>query len=58
MTTAAQQQGESTVYREPNPMDPWDPFKRWYAGLWPMERCAVWMAAAVVVAVVAFWITR
>ena len=45
------------MYQEPNPMDPWDPFKRWYRTLWPVERCAVWITAAVLVYAVFKWVT-
>jgi len=46
------------MFREPNPLDPFDDIKRWYAALWPLERCAVQLAAAVVLLAVAVWVTR
>ena len=59
MTTAAQ--GDH-VYREPNPMDPWDDIKRWLAQLWPAERVTVVVCAALVAAALTWlmlmWISR
>jgi len=46
------------MFREPNPMDPFDDVKRWYAGLWPVQRWGVWMAAAVIAWAAFKWITR
>jgi len=46
-----------TVYKHPNPMDPWDPVKRWYAALWPMQRVGVWLCCAVVIYAAFRWIT-
>jgi hypothetical protein len=46
------------VYKPPNPMDPFDGFKRWYRELWPMQRVGVWLCAAVIVWAAGFWITR
>jgi len=45
------------VYRSPNPMDPWDPFKRWYRQLWPLQRWGVWICAAVVMWALLLWVT-
>ena len=58
MTTAAAITGRTAVYQEPNPMDPWDPLKRWYAALWPAQRVGVWLCCAAVTAAVAVWVTR
>ena len=50
------------MYREPNPMDPWDDIKRWLAALWPAERVAVVVCAALVAAALIWlmlmWISR
>ena len=46
-----------TVYKHPTPMDPLDPFKRWYRGLWPAQRVGVWICAAVLVYVAIKWVT-
>ena len=45
------------MYKHPNPMDPWDPLKRWYRELWPAQRVAVWLCAAVVIYAVVLWVT-
>jgi hypothetical protein len=57
MTTAAQQQERTTVYQTPNPMDPWDPVKRWYRTLWPAQRVGVWLCCAVIIYLAFRWIT-
>ena len=46
-----------TVYKHPNPMDPLDPFKRWYRSLWPAQRVGVWLCAALVVWALLLWVT-
>jgi len=46
-----------TVYKHPNPMDPFDGFKRWYRELWPGEQLLVWVAAAALAIAAGFWIT-
>ena len=48
---------ENTVYKHPNPMDPFDGFKRWYRELWPVEQLLVWVAAAGLAIAAGFWIT-
>jgi len=45
------------VYRQRNPMDPFDDVKRWYAALWPLQRVAVLLCAAVIVYLLFQWIT-
>jgi len=46
-----------TVYKHPNPMEPLDPFKRWYRELWPAQRVGVWICAAVIVYIAFKWVT-
>ena len=48
---------ENTVYKHPNPMDPFDGFKRWYRSLWPAQRVGVWLCAAVVIWALLLWVT-
>lgn len=52
-----QQQGENTVYRPPNPMDPFDDVKRWLRELWPMQRWLVYAACAAVIWLALLWVT-
>ena len=49
--------GDFTVYKHPNPMDPLDPFKRWYRSLWPAQRVGVWLCLAVIVWALLLWVT-
>jgi len=55
--TAATAARENTVYKHPNPMDPLDPFKRWYRELWPAQRVGVWLCLAVIVWALLLWVT-
>ena len=55
--TAATAAERRTVYKHPNPMDPLDPFKRWYRQLWPAQRVGVWLCAALVVWALLLWVT-
>ena len=52
-----QQQGENTVYRPPNPMDPFDDVKRWLRELWPLQRWLVYAACAAVIWLALLWVT-
>jgi hypothetical protein len=45
------------VYNHPNPIDPFDGFKRWYRQLWPLEQLLVWVIAAVLAIAAGFWVT-
>ena len=45
------------MYRAPNPMDPFDDIKRWYAALWPLQRVAVWLCCAVFMYAAFKWVT-
>ena len=45
------------MYQHPNPMDPWDPVKRWYRTLWPLQRVGVWLCCAVAIYAAFRWIT-
>ena len=57
LTAAATAARENTVYKPPNPMDPLDPFKRWYRELWPAQRVGVWLCLALVVWALLLWVT-
>jgi len=45
------------VYKPPNPMDPFDGFKRWYRQLWPLQRVGVCVCAAVITYAAIKWVT-
>ena len=45
------------MYKHPNPLDPLDPFKRWYRELWPAQRVGVWLCLAVIVWALLLWVT-
>jgi hypothetical protein len=44
--------------KQPNPLDPLDPYKRWYRELWPLERAAVLVGIAAVIASLLLWVTK
>jgi hypothetical protein len=44
--------------RQPNPLDPLDDVKRWFADLWPMERAAAVLVLLAVIAVLLLWVTN
>ena len=44
--------------RQPNPLDPLDPFKRWLSNMWPVERAAVLVGIAAVACVLIMWAVR
>jgi len=48
----------ATMMRSPNPMDPFDNVKRWWAELWPIQQLGVVIAAAVVLWALSLWIFR
>ena len=48
---------QENMYKSPNPMDPFDSFKRWYRELWPLQRVGVWLCAAVAAYAAFGWIT-
>jgi hypothetical protein len=46
------------MQRSPNPMDPLDDVKRWYADLWPLQRVGFWAAMVAAVALLLLYVTR
>ena len=44
--------------RQPNPLDPLDPFKRWLSNMWPVERAAALMGIAAVAVLLIMWAVR
>ncbi len=44
--------------RQPNPLDPLDDVKRWFADLWPMERAAAVLVGIAVVVALVLWAVR
>lgn len=44
--------------RQPNPLDPLDDYKRWWRELYLLERVGVCVCAAVVVTILALWVSR
>ena len=44
--------------RSPNPMDPLDDVKRWFAELWPVQQCALIVGVLAALAVLVAWALR
>ncbi len=52
------QQQQQEKMRQPNPLDPLDDVKRWFADLWPVERAAAVLLGIAVITVLVLWAVR